>query len=306
MPYNNKSWRKNLMITLENLPANLDHTTDILAFMKATGQGAERDGLDLPSLRVNYNDEDDDGNKIPLGHWSIFGPEGQVFAEEVTLRPMFATYQYSHFDVNAAQTLSTSVHFMDLLQKEVPDSTGGSKCGKLPRKVIDTLSEAEQKEQRDIKLSRVVFGLVTCEGVDRRGKKAKLKDLPCVFYARGTHYMAVSNLLENLFRSRTPMQSQILRLELKREKNKGVRYWTVIPTKEGEVEITADDMATSADFCRTAVAESEAIENKYRIARAKMGNPDMRSVAEAASPDVDLPWDDDIKDVGGNAVNPLS
>jgi hypothetical protein len=294
------------MTTLENLPANLDHTTDILAFMKATGQGADRDGLDLPSLRVNYNDEDDDGNKIPLGHWSIFGPEGQIFAEEVTLRPMFATYQYSHFDVNAAQTLSTSVHFMDLMQKEVPDSTGGSKCGKLPRKVIDTLSEAEQKEQRDIKLSRVVFGLVTCEGVDRRGKKAKLKDLPCVFYARGTHYMAVSNLLENLFRSRTPMQSQILRLELKREKNKGVRYWTVIPTKEGEVEITADDMATSADFCKTAVAESEAIENKYRIARAKMGNPDMRSVAEAASPDVDLPWDDDIKDVGGNAVNPLS
>ena len=115
----------------ENLPAVLkanlptDYATlDQRDFLSATGMGSDDFGLGLPSLRVNYDDQDNDGNSIPRGQWSLYKDGVRHFAKDVSFRVMYATYQYSHYDATEGKTLSQSIHF-SRFGEEVYDSTGG-------------------------------------------------------------------------------------------------------------------------------------------------------------------------------------
>ncbi len=273
----------NLPATLStNLPTSFEGVSDS-ELMAATGQGEEY-GLGLPSLRVNYDDEDDDGNKIPRGQWVLYCDGGPIFAPNVDFRVIYATYQYSHYDAEEGKTISKSAHFMDF-REEVYDTAGGMKCGKLPRKTFETLSKAEQDMQRKIKLSRVLFGLVDIAGVDKKGKKAKVAQIPCVFYARGTNYMPLSNLLQDMLKKRVVMQRTLINLALKREKNEGVTYWEAVPTiTEEHIDLTQDDFELLKNFAASAEAENEEVYGKWKKAVIKE-NVAQKDVASSLDPD---------------------
>lgn len=285
------------------LPANLPSTFEGLSddeLMLATGQGQEM-GLGLPSLRVNYDDEDSDGNSVPRGQWTIQSDGTQYFAKDVSLRVLYSTYQYSHYDADEGKMVSKSVHFTRF-GEEVYDDAGGKKCGKVKRKDFESLSKSEQKVQKKIKLSKVLFGVVTLTGVDNKGKKATLKNEPCVFYARGTNYMPMSDLIQDMHNSKKVMQRTQLLLELKREKNDGVTYWSAVPAIEKEgVEVTTDDYELMRKFALTAHAESEDIFNKWRaiVIKNSAGQKDVADKINAKVEDGDdIPFDDSTDDIG--------
>ena len=56
--------------------------------------------------------------------------------------------------------VSMSTHFRSF-SEEIPDNQGGFKCGKVPRKDFDDLSDAEKVIQKEIKTTKVLFGTVT-------------------------------------------------------------------------------------------------------------------------------------------------
>jgi hypothetical protein len=273
-----------------NLPANLE-SLSARELMELTGQKQAQLGLGVPSLRVNYDDEDDDGNKIPRGQWFLAKDGIHVYAETVTFQPMFKTLQYSHYNNDEQKMVATSVHFQNF-SDEVPDDAGGFKCGKVNKKQLEQLTDAEKKVQKDIKLSQVFFGLVTIEGVNQKGKPAKHENVPAVFYAKGSHYMPMSELLEKLSKSNTLMQTVVLKLGLKREKNGGVTYWEVVPSIEKDVAVNGETFALVRQFAETVKAENDTIMDKWRK------NKDKRNVEQAQKAAVDKLGLGDGSDLG--------
>ena len=48
----------------------------------------------LPQLVINSQVDDDDGNSLPRGHFTIKGVDTNAFAETVTFRPLSHHFQY--------------------------------------------------------------------------------------------------------------------------------------------------------------------------------------------------------------------
>ncbi len=278
-----------------NLPANLD-TISPQELAILTGQTQERDGNGLPTLRVNYEDQDDDGNKIPRGEWVAYRPDGvKVFSPIAKFRPILSVFQYNHYDADKQELVSKSVYFRTF-KDEVPDTAGGFRCGKVKKKDFDKMPPAEQEIQKKIKLSRVLFGSLSLQGVDQKGAAQEIVDMPCMFYARGSHYMPMTNFIEAL---KVPMQQVEVEMALNRVKNGGVVYWEVVPSYNREVvlPITKDTLDLLRQFGDTVGAENDQILTQHKQVRAKGVSPRLAAVAEAyenAPSSMALPDDDEI------------
>ena len=55
------------------------------------------------------------------------------------------------------------------------DTSGGSRCGKVPFKERDKLSKAQLEHQKNIKCYRLVFGTVSFDGTTADGNKVAIK-----------------------------------------------------------------------------------------------------------------------------------
>lgn len=237
-----------------NLPVLAEASNEELAV--ALGFKQNFQGPLLPTLRVNYEDEDQDENPIKRGDWSINYEGTPVYAKEVVVRLMFSRFQYSHYDLTEGKTICTSV-FFENFGDEIPDTCGGFKCGKLTRKEQADISPSEKELQRKIKLSRVMFVLATMNGKDAKGNKVTVEDYPCIFHARGTHYMPVGDYIDELVRLGNLPMAVLTKFSTKRKKNEGVTFWEVVPENSGDVPFTADDYKIVKDFA--ALVESENI-----------------------------------------------
>lgn len=291
----------------DNLPAEYRNEREL---MEDSGQGSFQ-GIDLPTLRVNYDSEDDDGNPLPRGTWAISLPDGRTaYAADAKrkgapafLRVYHATHQYSHFDPENMKMISKSVHFYNF-SEEIPDNTGGFKCGKVNKKKLEELTDGEKEVQRQIKCSRVLFSTVTFPtAVDMHGEPIEVVDVPCVFYAKGTNYMPMSEMLQNLFKKRTPMQTVILELNLDKQKNGGVTYWQVVPSVKEQVELSPEVFELHNQFKETVKGENESILGKFETAHNKRARvaSSKNAAARIAGPADDL--DDNIDDLSGDLAS---
>lgn len=245
---------------VSNLPVLTEASTEELAI--ALGFKQEFNGPILPTLRVNYEDEDKDENPIKRGEWSINFDGTPVYAKTCIVRFMFSRFQYSHYDLTEGKTICTSVYFENF-SDEIPDTCGGFKCGKMPRKEVADADSATKDLQRKIKLSRVLFCLVTMEGVDAKGNKVVVESYPCLFHARGTHYMPIGEYLDNLLRNGHLPWSVLTKFSTKRKKNDGVTYWEVSPEKATDVSFNAADYIIVKDFAALVESENTRIMDEF-------------------------------------------
>lgn len=273
-----------------NLPANLEEL-DAHALAKLTGQKEDRTGNSLPTLRVNYDDQDGDGNDIPRGQWSCYLSDGRrVFAKKVSFRVFLTKYQYSHYNSDKQEFVSVSVYF-DKFGDEAPDTAGGFKCNKVTRKQLADLTDAEKLIQKEIKASRVCFGLLSVEGVNPRGEPVSTENEPVMFYARGTNFMPMSDYIKTASASEGWLGAVKTKLSLKREKNGNVTYWTVVPETADTIKYGKDDLELLRMFYDTVEAENKEILEKHWEAQKKKDEPqEDASDQEVISP----PFDDDI------------
>lgn len=250
-----------------NLPATPEEIST-KELMVLTGQTVAKSGSLLPVLRVNYDDEDEDGNTLPRGSWVLTPEDGgpAIYSKDVIIRPLWVTFQYNHYDADKAQMVSTSVHFNGW-NDDIIDSVGTHRCGKLSRKEIEKLPPERQEQQRKIKLAKVIYGVADIAGVDKEGNKSAAKAVPCVFYARGTHFMPMAEFLDKLESKGTFMGSVNIKVGLKREKNQGVTYWEAVPSEKSSVVVTRDDLELIKKFSDTTAAETAEVTKKWQEAQ---------------------------------------
>jgi hypothetical protein len=275
------------LTTSDSLPVDLDVTSnhDLMVML---GQKQEQTGSGLPTLRVNYDDENAAGVAVPRGKWTAWTDDGvQVFADTASFRIMASAYQYSHFDNDEGKMVSTSIYFQGW-NEEIIDDIGTLKCGKLSKKDIDNLPPAEQKEQKKIKCARVLFGLATLAGKDADDNKVTITDLPCAFYAKGTHFMPMTGYIDDLSQDNILMPTINTTLNLDRKKNGKVTYWEVVPSRGDAQKLTKADIELVQSFSDTIRAENDAIIDKWKSAKVKLGE---------SSKDVARDWQEPLNDV---------
>lgn len=282
------------MSDLMVIPNNIEDMSDA-ELAKFVGSAQEHSASQFPTLRVNYDDEDDDKNTLPRGHWCIATDGKRIFAPSVQFQIMFTAMQYSHYDPDEGKMVNQSVYFRNF-GDDIPDIKGGQKCGSIPRKQREDLSKEEQDYQRNIKLAKVLFGLVTIDGVNQKGEPASAENVPCIFYAKGTHFMPMANYIDAVDKRGKAIPQSLIQMDLTRQKNGGVVYWEVTPTEAKTVKLNKDHVAAMSVFAQFVQEENDILLGKWKAARAKMGSPDMKEVAgaqEVIDPDLDDPLDFD-------------
>ena len=251
-----------------NLPATVGDLT-YNEFMAMSGMDIDHMGRDIPTLRVNYDDEDEKKRPLRRGIWVLNHKDhGKVYSDSVDVVIYLNRYQYSHYDLELKKTVATSV-FFKTFNDEIMDDAGGFKCGKMTRKEQLLLDPITLKAQKEIKLSRVIFLTVTMQGKTAEGVDVSVENYPALFYGRGTHYLPISNYVDNMHRNKMHGAFFQTRFTLDRKKNEGVSYWEVVPVTVGPRELTGEDYEITKKFNLLVEHENEGIVEKFNKVRAK-------------------------------------
>lgn len=256
----------------DNELININTMTDE-QIMKAIGQDDGTSSSDgIPRLTINRSPEDDDGNQIPVGHFSVFDTTiGKVaYGKPINFRPFISGMQYMHYDADKGEYVNRSVIFSSH-KDEAIDMLGGVNCGKVPYKDRETLSPEQQMIQRTIRCYRLVYGVVSFDGVLANGEVHKVENLPALYRVSGTAFLPVSNAIKRLKDSGKVMLKQILSIDTERQKKGGNTFYVpVINPKTGsELQFTKEDTETLAVFQQAVKKENEEVIAAYKNARAK-------------------------------------
>tara|TARA_R100001509_G_scaffold43454_1_gene23531 strand:+ start:2556 stop:3404 length:849 start_codon:yes stop_codon:yes gene_type:complete len=259
----------NDLATLENI--NLDNL-DESALMALTGQGgapATGSGNGLPRLSINYTDEDDDGNRLPKGHWKLMLDGRFVFAEKLTLRPFSRMYTYSHWDNEENVFVSQSIQTGSLGDK-FPDTAGGEKCGRLTKDQEKDLEATDPRLllSREVVCNQVVYATVSGTAKDAEGNDVELDNQPVVAYFKKSGFRPVREALDLITRQKKLMQKTVFQLGTKKMKSGSVNFW--VPTfaqTDYLKDLTQDDLDLIKKFLETIKGYNDGVLEKFREAQ---------------------------------------
>jgi len=259
----------------KNELANINTMTDE-QLMKAIGQDdGTPSGDGIPRLSINRNPEDDDGNQLPVGYFSVFDTSaGKVaFGKPITFRPFITGMQYMHYDTDKGEYVNRSVVFQSH-KDEAIDMLGGVNCGKVPYAERNSLTPDQQVIQRTIRCYRLVYGLVTFDGVLANGKEHRVENLPALYRVSGTAFLPVSNAIKKLKDSGKVMLNCNLSIDTERQTRGGNTFYVpVLSDKTStEIELSKDDTDTLAVFQQAVKKENDEVIAAYKNARAKKPN----------------------------------
>ena len=236
------------------LPTTLDDLSED-KLKKLIGQSGDTStGGGTPRLSINHSTEDDDGNQIPRGFYMIRNSEGKsIFAPKVIYRPFVRTFMYSVWD-NDSNSFGSQTIQSRSMNDLFYDSTGGLKCGKLAPDVLKTLDEHSPDAvlQKGIKCVQVLYGLVSIpEGQDATGSPATIKDVPCVWYVRGSSFMRISDWIKTIEAQRKLMPTATAELTPVKGKRGGNIYYGASAKTISFGKFTKDDQKQLLDFFDT-------------------------------------------------------
>jgi len=264
--------------------------------MKAIGQysgGSERENI-IPRLTINRNPEDDNGNQLPIGHFTVYDSRENknYYGKAVTLRPFISGLQYMHYDPEKTEYVNRSVIFSSW-KEEAIDIQGGTKCNKVPYKERDRLTAEELAVQKQIRCYRLIYGLVSFDGVDAEGNAKKVTNFPVMWRVTGTSFKPVSDAIIELENKDKLMFTCTFKLESKRQKKgSNVFYVPVINANaEANLKMSKEDVDTLQVFQNSIRAENEEVARLWKSAKGKKYNGE-----DAKSAEVVEELDDDLPD----------
>lgn len=252
-------------------------------------------------LGVNRELEDDDGNRLPVGVFRVLHNGVSVFSPTARIRPFLNTFQYSIYDGEAQKYVRTSVYTTDIFAKEIPDSAGGNKCGKVSKKEFEKLTEAEQAAQKKIRCSRFVFGLVTISGTNNRDEPVELVDVPVRMKLGGSNFMPFGDTLKSLSDKKLLMLNHNIDLSITKKKiSSTVMSYLVNSTADmsTRVEFTAENLETLKGFQAYVTAHNDKIMQAWSKARGLASGATEAEFSEVLDEVAAVDeLDDDISDV---------
>ena len=259
---------------MSNELANFD-TLSKDQIMRLTGQEDDSGGGGnlLPRLMLNRAGEDDDGNKLEVGTYTIYDPESdkKVYSKKsngpVKFRPFIRAYQYMEYNPDENNYSSKSIIFKSW-KDEPLDTNGGTKCGKIPFKEQDSLPKEELVRQKQIKCYTLVYGLLNMDAVAGDGTATTIENLPILWRVTGMNFRPVNEIIKSVKGRNRLIQNTNLILSSKRKKHgANVYYMTSINVDDENVEFTKKDLETMEMFNQLIVEENKEVVAEWKSAQ---------------------------------------
>ena len=245
--------------------------------MQAIGQDdGSSTGTNIPRLSINRTPEDDDGNQLPVGHFSTYASNvGQnIFGKPVTLRPFISAMQYMHYDADKSEYVNRSIIFKSW-REEAIDMLGGTKCGKIPFKERSTLTPEQLERQRTIRCYKLVYGLLSVkDGKTAQGDPISIENLPVLYRVTGTAFSPVTSALDLLKKRKKLMFNCSFSIGTKRKKKGGNVFYVpeISVDADSNLQLSDTDMETLKVFQESIDAENKEVVESYNSAKLKGAN----------------------------------
>ena len=253
--------------------------------MEAIGQDdGSSMGTNIPRLSINRTPEDDDGNQLPVGHFSAYDSNvGQnVYGKPITFRPFISAMQYMHYDADKGEYVNRSIIFKSW-KEEAIDILGGTRCGKIPFKDRSTLTPQELERQRTIRCYKLVYGLLSFNnGKTAQGNAHNVENLPALYRVTGTAFSPVSAALDQLKKRKKLMFNCTFTIDTKRQKKGGNVFYVpeISVNAEENLQLSDMDMETLKVFQDSITTENTEIIAGYNKAKNSKDNIDAKIVEE--------------------------
>jgi hypothetical protein len=253
--------------------------------MQAIGQDdGSNMGTNIPRLTINRTPEDDDGNQLPVGHFSTYDSNvGQnVYGKPITFRPFISAMQYMHYDADKGEYVNRSIIFKSW-KEEAIDILGGTRCGKIPFKDRSTLTPQELERQRTIRCYKLVYGLLSFNnGKTAQGNAHNVENLPALYRVTGTAFSPVSAALDQLKKRKKLMFNCTFTIDTKRQKKGGNVFYVpeISVNAEENLQLSDMDMETLKVFQDSITTENTEIIAGYNKAKNSKDNIDAKIVEE--------------------------
>ena len=241
--------------------------------MRMTGQddGSIISTGTISRLTINRAAEDDDGNQLSSGVYSVYdsGIQAKVYSTKdvaIQFRPFINAYQYMEYDVDNNSYPCSSVVFKSWKDEPI-DTNGGVRCGKVIGKAKEQLTQAEIDSQRNIKCYRLVYGLVSMTGATATGDATTIDALPVLFRVTGSNFTPIGESLKSLKGRDSLMQNHLLNLTTKRKKaGSNVYYVSNVSVDTKEIPFTKKDLEHMDMFNALIEEENIRVSEKYQNA----------------------------------------
>ena len=264
--------------------------------MKMTGQddGSQISSGSLPRLTINRTSEDDDGNALRTGVYTIYDSESEakVYSlkdKAVHFRPFINAYQYMEYDAENNNYPCSSVVFKSWKDEPI-DSNGGVRCGKVIGKDKQQLTQAEIDSQRNIKCYRLVYGLLSMEATTATGEATAIEEMPVLWRVTGMNFKPIGETLKSLKGRNSLMFNHVLNLTTKRKKSgSNVFYVASIRVDDKETQFSKKDLEHMDMFNDIVNEENTRVSEKWKDANSnKKKDKASIKVVEAIDPETIL------------------
>ena len=234
--------------------------------MAAIGQTVDTNRPMLSRLQINRDAEDDEGNRLPTGHYQIYHPELEqnIYGESVEFRPFYTAYQYMAYNPTEKKYTSRSVIFRNW-KEDIIDTSGGTRCGKLPESQKANLTSAELELQKQIKCYKMTYGTVSFKGKNAKGEDVDIQNFPVLWRNTGTNYNIVNEAFTGLTNLGKPMFKYTLTLGTERRKAGAIRFFvtTYKINKDKELSFSTDDEKTLESFLTIINSENKSVSTQH-------------------------------------------
>jgi len=275
---------------------------EINAFAARSGAESSGSGNFTPTLKVNYDEEDADGNEIKKGLFMVTNQDVTVYAKTVKFRPLTQHFQWMQYD-DVAKKVTNKTILVPTLFDEARDEKGTVKCGKPSSKDLKA-NPALAKKYEDITTFRRVHGLVSYTGEDAKGGKHTIENMVVCLTLKGANF---SPFEEEFFSKigKARIWEYDLDLSVTREKNGASTFFVIHFSTDfaNKVQLNRAVFDTAVAIQENIDKSNEEIEAKYfKALRNKDSDADAENIMKDVSgnrpgkfsADLNADMDDDI------------
>jgi hypothetical protein len=255
-------------MTENTLPATMSDVSNE-QLLALTGQSSGPKFTDFPRLSMNRDGVDEQERQLPVGHFVVSQGGVAVYGKPVSFRPFINAYQYAIYNSDEKKYTNRSV-IIKSFSEEALDEQGGIACGKIPAKKREGLTEKQLAEQKLIKCYRILYGLVTFDGVTADGDKVNVDNVAVKMRLSGDNFMPVQETLDKLSKAKIPMLTTNLNVTTERQVNGATKWYRAIfkaDLKSPQITLQDVDWDFLRSFQDSIERENGFIVEKYKAAK---------------------------------------
>jgi len=240
------------------------NANQLMAMMGGQQQQQQQENNLLPILRINYQEEDDNGNELKKGSFTLQGDDYDIYAKEATFRALGDYMQYLHYSQEEEAVVNRSI--VHRMGDEPIDEKGTVRCGRPTGKELQQMTPDQKAQYKDITCFRYIYGIVSMSGKTAAGEDAEVTDIPCLFRMKGTSFMNFSReVVEPCNNKGLQFQQVTSTLSTKRHKNGSVIYFTAhfAPDLSRPVEISPADVEVMRNILTLIKSTNDQVKSKY-------------------------------------------